>query len=447
MNLDEKAVQDVKDLFDIKYPESDEESLSTEGQSGNFADLEGDISSVISNMEDKGNVLEATKEEVVLEDETVEQKGTEEEVETIEDLIATSVEEAKALTTTQAVQEEESLQEETAQLQEELDSIVIEEGTIEKVIAKALSAEEVKELHEIEKQLKEVCADPELRIDMSHKVDSPFSIEDEDIDIIPCKDSEGTVRGEIRMKNVNDVTWDRKGKPVVSGGEVLWGTESPSELYDEFYAIKTHHINKFSGGSQLNFDKLYSELFNAKVDTSTEVLDQGILTHKMDEVMHCIERVAMIQVQINQQHFIWKRFVELLRGALARVQYLKPVLKQDGLILEHMGDVEFYSDRLQAIKDSADKVMKTLEKAFESLSRKVSIMLTVQSKYTVRMSPDAYGGSARQSYQPPVETYKEETEQVTVQNSELEDYDGFDVGATVAPVKPKAGEVAWGDIF
>ena len=50
MDLDKQAVQDVKDLFDIKYDEGDNDSSSTEGMSSNFADLEGEVSSIISNI-------------------------------------------------------------------------------------------------------------------------------------------------------------------------------------------------------------------------------------------------------------------------------------------------------------------------------------------------------------------------------------------------------------
>ena len=143
------------------------------------------------------------------------------------------------------------------------------------------------------------------------QADSPPVIREEDIEIIPRKDSEGNVKGEVRMVDVIDSYIDTKGKTIVQGGIILWDTESPSELYDEFYAIKREHIDKFSGGKQLNFARLYQELYEAKVDTATEVLDQRILIRKMDEVMNCIERVAMIQVQINQQHWVWKRFAEL----------------------------------------------------------------------------------------------------------------------------------------
>lgn len=519
MNLDKQAVQDVKDLFDIKYVQGDEESSSTEGMSSNFADLEGEVSSIISNMEDKGEALEATEE--VVSEETIEDKETEEELETIEDLIATSVEEAKALTAIQEVQAEEEKKEEDAQFQDNCDSIEVpvmqanvenangdvvtdealedvikqlsgvkndpdltiitsQEILVEEVVEKPLATEE--ETEDVKKQLSEVAKTPDLEMGhnshafLDEKVEispsvigdakatfiiphcfgdthpSPSVIEDEDVDIIPCKDSEGNIKGEVKMKDIRSISWDKKGEPIISGGEILWNIESPTELYDGFYEIKKKQIQTFSGGRQLDFERLYADLYACNVDISTEVLDKDILMKHLDIVVQGINRVATIQVQVNHQQFVWKRFVELLRGALARVQYLKPVLKQEGLILEHMGDIEFYVERLNAIKDSAHKIMQSLERAFEAVSRKVSVMLTVQTKYTERTAPDAYSNtySAPPTYETPVETHEEEVVQPapeTTPSSDLGDYDGFDIGAVVKPVKPKAGECGWGDVW
>lgn len=445
MNLDKKAVQEVVDLFDIKYVESDDESSDTEEVSLNFSDLEGDISSVITNMEDKGEALEVL-EEPVKKDEQMEEK-----VETVEDLVATSVEEAKLLTTAKNV--------EKAVMEEEFDSIDVVVGQIGEVdknndVIAEEALENVEDIQEdIQRQLSTVPNDPELAnsiIASSNHFSTSTVLEDENVEIIPQKDSAGEVKGELKMKNIVDVSFDDKGRTIIKGGEIVWSTESPSELYDSFYRIKNEKINIFSGGMQLDFDRLYQELYSTSVDTSTEVLDSDILLKKLDVIVRCIDRVAMIQIQVNHQQFVWKRFVELLRGALARVQYLKPVLKQEGLQLEHMGDVEFYSERLNALKESAHDCMKNLEKAFEALSRKISVMLTVQGKHINRSSPNAYNNPNQMfkenvSIETPVEANMDTVVETPTSNIDLEDYDGFNIGTIIKP-KPKAGEVDWGDV-
>ena len=82
MDIDKQAVNEVKDLFDIKY-DSEEESASTEGMSSNFADLENEVSSVISNMDDKGEALDTSPQEEVVE-KLVEEKSQKPEVEVTE---------------------------------------------------------------------------------------------------------------------------------------------------------------------------------------------------------------------------------------------------------------------------------------------------------------------------------------------------------------------------
>jgi hypothetical protein len=434
MVLGNDVVQEVKDMFNIDYSQDnvqDDAQDNVEVSVEPFKELEQEVSDIISGMEDKGDIIDSPAEDITeiaversdeSKENNIENNNTEEsKVETIEDLIADSVEEA-------------SLKTKTQDQQDDIVQIDIEEDCFDSIVIEKSSS----------------CETPssEEKIETSPKEEVSV-IEEEDIDIIPQKDDEGNVKGELKMKNVVSISVDDKGKTIIRGGEIVWSIESPSELYDSFYNIKRNHIDTFSGGEQLDFDSLYAELFGAKVDTSTEVLDQYILVEKMDAVMQCIERVAMIQVQINQQHFVWKRFVELLRGALARVQYLKPVLKQDGLILEHMGDVEFYSDRLLAIKNSANDVMGTLEKAFESLSRKVSIMLTVQSKHVIRTAPDAYGQSSQQTYQaPPPSTVAEESPASMITPTQnLGDYDGFEIGTKVASTRLSSGVVSWGEVF
>jgi len=158
-----------------------------------------------------------------------------------------------------------------------------------------------------------------------------------------------------------------------NNGKIVWFTQSPSRLFDQFYQIKKNFIDTYiTNVKQINYDRFMYELENAKVDVSTEVLDKTILFLKMDEIQRNIDRVVHIQLKCYDQYFITKRFVELLRGSLARVQYLKPQLKQDGLILEHMGDLELYCKRLETVYEGANQIMKTLERAFDNISRKVT---------------------------------------------------------------------------
>lgn len=368
MNLDEQAINEVIELFNIETNSEDYEDNSNNNntQSSDFTDLTEDISSIVDSMDNKGAILEVKENNNLGSEENKPSKQDnlieENNVGDIEDLIAESIEEAEILTQKQQNSENESKQD------------LIESST--------------KATVDID-QLKSM-------------------VEDEDEDF------------------------------VVKGEQIFWNLDSPSDLYDEFYKIKRKYVHKFCSGKQFNFDKYYRELHDCKVDISTEVLDKEVLMPKMDALVQCIERVTMIQVKINHQYFIWKRYAELLRGALSRIQYLKPALKQDGLILEHMNDVEFYAERLHGLHLSADKVMRSLDRAFEALNRKVSIMLASQSKNPDRVSnDDSYVSNE----------IKTNTSSQVVNNVEnFKDYDGLEVGVKVT-ANTKPGEIDWGDIF
>jgi hypothetical protein len=79
-------------------------------------------------------------------------------------------------------------------------------------------------------------------------------------------------------------------------------------------------------------------------------------------------------------------------------------------------------------------------------------MLTVQSKHTTRIAPDAYSNSSQQTYQAPPTALIEAVEESpvptnAVPSQDMGDYDGFEIGVEVKTGKPKAGTCDWGDAW
>ena len=75
---------------------------------------------------------------------------------------------------------------------------------------------------------------------------------------------------------------------------------------------------------------------------------------------------------------------------MARTEYEKPVVRQGGVIYEHMRDMEIYYSRLHTLHVSVMQVLKNLEAAFECLSRQITISL--QSKDLDRAIPNKRDG-------------------------------------------------------
>ena len=219
----------------------------------------------------------------------------------------------------------------------------------------------------------------------------------------------------------------------ILNGKIEWSLKSPSEMFSKFYHQKNMFLKKCVVGGQVEYSRWMEELEEAEVDVVTEVFDQQVIIKQMEKVQQCRNRVKYIGVRVNNQYYLFDRFIGLLRGYLARIEYLKPVLKQDGLILEHMGDIEMYFERLKALHNSVSITEKNLAASYEMLSRKVTICMEL----------------------PPIERYErpslsEHKSKFINKNKEnldgLEDFDDLPENAKAGPKEKNSGSIGWNEI-
>lgn len=211
-------------------------------------------------------------------------------------------------------------------------------------------------------------------------------------------------------------------------GKIKWLLTHSDKRYDAFYSEKRTMLNDILGDNQIPYNKWMNELKNSTADMSTaQVYDLQAIQFKMIEIQKLRDRVQEISLQSNAQYFIWERSVEMFHGLLARTQYEKPVIRQEGLIYEHMRDMELYFAQLKAVHRSADQVAKTLESAWETFSRQVTIAM-----------------QNRES----VERYQKTTKQQKSEDSGSgSEFDALPAGAESKPVSKKTRVVSdWNDI-
>jgi hypothetical protein len=230
--------------------------------------------------------------------------------------------------------------------------------------------------------------------------------------------------------------------PVADYGEIgdgddkiEWMLDSPSSMYESFYAKKRNLLFKYMVGGQMEYKRWTQELEDASVIIRGEVFDHQLIIKQMEAVQQHRERVKAIHVRVNNQYFTFKRFVEMMKGSLARIEYLKPVIRQEGLIMEHMRDLELYYARLEALHDSATKTEKTLEKAFDTLSRKCTICMELKAPERVDLQ------SKSTSYTPPVDAPP-----VREKSNEFDKFDDLPSNAQAVPIGHKIGAIGWGDV-
>jgi len=224
--------------------------------------------------------------------------------------------------------------------------------------------------------------------------------------------------------------------------KIEWMLESPSAMYNSFYAKKRDLLFRYMVGGQVEYKRWTQELEEAKVTIQGEVFDHQLIIDQMEAVQQHRERVKAIHVRVNNQYFTFKRFIELMRGFLARIEYLKPVLKQDGLIMEHMRDIELYYARLEALHDSATKTEKTLAAAFDTLSRKCTICMELRPAERIELKEL----KESENYLYPVPDPIAPVSIARKLSTEFDEFDDLPTNAHVAPVEHKIGAISWGDI-
>ena len=189
----------------------------------------------------------------------------------------------------------------------------------------------------------------------------------------------------------------------VTDGEVKWLLKSPSDKFDRFYAEKKDILPKLLAAGQIQYSRWLKELKNSSVDINVmQIYDLPEIHEKMQHVHMVRDRVQEIGIQCNAQYFLWERAVEMFHGLLARTaRDVKPALAREGLAYEHMRDMELYFANLKGLHRVTDQVLKTLELAFDCLSRQLTIAMQnkdIPNKYAnqdnqqqqISINPDGF---------------------------------------------------------
>lgn len=168
-----------------------------------------------------------------------------------------------------------------------------------------------------------------------------------------------------------------------------WILNSPAPKYDGFYREKASLLTDGPRGiligGKVNFDELFDELSTLNCDMTVTTYDPQAIYEKMVSVQQMRERVREIQLKVSRQFFLWERYIELFQGVLARTEYVRG--KQEGIIYEHMRDMEHYFCSLKALQRGSETIFKTLDAAFDVLSRQVTIVMPM--KDVERVTPNS----------------------------------------------------------
>ena len=220
-----------------------------------------------------------------------------------------------------------------------------------------------------EDELEEENEDEDMLSDLGLEL-SPDNLQHDEIEIDE----------DVDKKNNEDEDEDEDEDDIeIPVGKNSWSIESPSPKFNDFYRYKIKVIKRCCVRGQIPFEKWLNELKDSSVDMSVVTFDTRKIYTKMQKIQMFLERLKEMQIESEPQYFLWKRAIVLMRGKLARIESDKPAIKQEGIYSDYMYDVEMYFADLEGFHEIAEKISKTLDGAFNCLSRQVTIAMPLRT--------------------------------------------------------------------
>ena len=190
----------------------------------------------------------------------------------------------------------------------------------------------------------------------------------------PLIDTDNSI---VDSATFNNPTTQKNGVEILDG-KIQWLFENVNPKWNEYYEYKKKCFDiLFHKSKQVEYFFHMSELKQASVEIKS-VWDAGTVVEQMRLVQQWRNRVKQIQINTSEHLFLTKRLVSLLRGVVDSVQYDKPVSKQEALYYLHLRDFEVYCCWLEALDKCSEISSKTLDGAFDMLSRQVTVMMPQQ---------------------------------------------------------------------
>lgn len=373
--MSEEGIRQLEDLFELGDSDVDLEDVYSEDTGDDtFEDKKEEINDLLQEeIKENGETKKAStkdiieeaitapqpveNKEVIIEKETekVEEK-TEDEVVEKPNIVEEESDEEIDFDTTESFKAEES--------EEEVDPVKIDdfkeekfevkdvednpfvEGKIEdlEIADKALSEEEIKDKYE-ETKTKRIVEEPKRQA--AYEAVAKMATKEE------------------KMKEQHKTSQSTNH----------WQLTHPDAKFNHFYKMKKERLEKFLADGEVPYNAWKQELVHARVDLSSLVFDLDHLSKQMQQVQQYQYRVAEIRMAVVGQYNWCKRSLEFLRGKLAQIAYERPIEKFNGVVYDHLSDIEDYLQQLEVLKDNSEIVTKNLDKAAEVISRRVTVVM------------------------------------------------------------------------
>lgn len=234
-----------------------------------------------------------------------------------------------------------------------------------------------------------------------------------------------------------------------------WLLTCGSVKLQSFYEHKISKIKRLKKIGIIPFDKYQEELKQAFVPIWNPSDDTSVVNEKIKAIADWRNRVTQILLEVDPQLAWWDMVIEHMQGLLAMAQYEKPKERQNGMHYLHLRDMEYYLAKLKGLKANCSSVMSNLDKAYDSLSRQITVIMPQKeierySPQPIAKSQEAYIKEQKSSISPNRETDSKKDEDVLSEFDVLPTHNSNVKKASVVknnPIPSKGVKiVSWGDI-
>lgn len=273
-------------------------------------------------------------------------------------------------------------------------------------------AKEVKTKNKKSQKKEETINDTDLIISaISAAATSPIALEEQKLEVSSeVEEDDNEDNAEDEGSNGNEVSQPEQvishdpvdvNNPLELSGSDLKAYNMIKEkypqfvLYDGSISYRDFYRWKLSVLKQtltrfpiLDISSYRQEVRDTNLDhfVGEQVLSPELIRSKIDDVYRHRIRLATLMATAYEQYPAWKRSIEMIRAKLFKDHDIKGSHKRDGIVLEHISDVELYVKELEGFIDSSKIIYSVLDAAAESLSRQLSCLITKEPTGTAHTS-------------------------------------------------------------
>lgn len=147
--------------------------------------------------------------------------------------------------------------------------------------------------------------------------------------------------------------------------------------YRDFYKYKVHALRHLLGQFPLlNVAEMRQELSTVKTNhfIGDDNCTPDLIRVKLDSSYAHRARLSSLLTTALAQYYAWERFLDLSRSKLWKDHDVKGAHRRDGMVMEHLSDMESYVASLKGFIESAKQYDAMLRSAADSLSRQLTCL-------------------------------------------------------------------------